>query len=43
MKSGLFKAQIEKTYPLEQIVEAHMHVETWHTKGNVVINISKEN
>jgi NADPH:quinone reductase-like Zn-dependent oxidoreductase len=28
MKSGLFKAQIEKTYPLEQIVEAHMHVET---------------
>lgn len=36
---GTFQPVIGNTYPLEQIVDAHTHVETGHKRGNVVITI----
>jgi len=41
IENGDFKAVIDKTYPLEEIVEAHTYVDKGHKTGSVVVTLAE--
>ncbi len=42
-KAGKIKTVIDRSYRLDQIIEAHKYVEQGHIKGNVVITVEHNN
>ena len=39
LEAGRYRAVIDRTYPLEDVVEATRYVESWQKTGNVVLKV----
>jgi len=42
IEAGRYRPVIDRSYPLEQVVEATKYVETGQKAGNVVLTVSRE-
>jgi len=40
IEAGRYRAVIDRTYPLEDVVEATRYVESWQKTGNVVLTLN---
>ena len=40
MEAGEYRAVVDRTYPLEDVVEATRYVDSWQKTGNVVLTVS---
>jgi len=40
IEAGRYRAVVDRTYPLEDVVEATRYVETWQKTGNVVLTVN---
>ncbi len=39
IEAGEFRAVIDRSFPMSDVVEAHRYVESWRKAGNVVLTI----
>ena len=42
LEAGKYRAVVDRTYPLEDVLEATRYVESWQKTGNVVLTVSHE-
>jgi NADPH:quinone reductase-like Zn-dependent oxidoreductase len=42
LAAGKYRAVVDRTYPLEEVVEATRYVESWQKTGNVVLTVSSD-
>lgn len=42
IEEGKFRAIVDRSYPMDEVVAAHRYVETWQKVGNVVLAIAKQ-
>jgi hypothetical protein len=42
LEAGKYRAVVDRTYPLEDVVEATRYVESWQKTGNVVLSLGDD-